>query len=671
MTETNRRVVLRIGSALLGLGIIFSTFFVQLSAAGICPTGFTYSAAQEQCISDQTSAVTCPPGTTGPVNGQCTTPARALPDIYWRCEDWPIEPGYNHVQIHTQTITTDSEGNETIVDNFEIDDHDVDQTTSWACSANKEVNLVARSPLNTQIAWFCDANEMPAGYEYIGRLEGGNYSRNRPTDIDINSAGAPCFGGRWHLITQSSFASNIAWWCSGPLVNGYSSGVGVTESGTIDQTRVDIDTDCGDDELAIATSLSAQPETTAPGNCPTGFVVSGATCQSTATTPALGFEIEQSNINPASGDCTPDVVNNGPGSLTTCTFDLQNVPASVPLQLPTEGVTAQIPGATGAGTCAIQAQTLVCSNIPAEGAELGDNDVTTSLGGIATVTVELPSLEISESNLGLGECDGSNVNQGDTFDCFFPLTGNPDNKYNVPAGGIQGSISNDLTSTNPVVPPVECEVVNNETPEVGLLCQSITTTGIGAGVKNVVATLNGGNIDRGNINLLPPATPITAEMIGIGDCNGQVIAPGDRFDCTFPLEGANANRYVISDAGIQASISGNPNDFNPVTTRVECEIINNITPQAALLCQSIFSEGAGTGTRNVVLAVDTIHHDRGDVLISNNAGQVLGANDNSGTIGLVRSGGSSTELYVGTAVLGIILSIAAGVDSFASELKEY
>lgn len=240
-------------------------------------------------------------------------------------------------------------------------------------------------------------------------------------------------------------------------------------------------------------------------------------------------------------------------------------------------------------------------------------------GGAATLNIGVittPATTITNSNIGNGVCTPASITVGatSTYGCSFPLTGSTSNNYQLPAQAITaststtGNASTDLTPVSGGQSPA-CTITGNGTANAALSCVTIPTTGGTPGIRNVLATVNGGTpTDKGDVTLTVASTTIAPVNVGTGTCTPSSVSIGVNANCSFPLTGDAGNNYALPTNGINGTTSQNGNgatDLTPVSGGYGpvCTINGNGTASAALVC-TIPTTGGTTGDRNVLLQYD-------------------------------------------------------------------
>jgi uncharacterized repeat protein (TIGR01451 family) len=167
----------------------------------------------------------------------------------------------------------------------------------------------------------------------------------------------------------------------------------------------------------------------------------------------------------------------------------------------------------------------------------------------ATFTVGNGATAISPTNLGNSvDCTPNRVVAiGQTYTCNFPLTGDANNNYQLPNGGITAGTSS-VTGQSPA-----CAIVNNGTPQATLQCTNIPTTNGTPGQQNVLLTIGSGTtpVDKGDVTL---ARPLTQNDIasGIPNPTGNGTTPfGDLLNCP---ASANLNTNVTCTGTLPSHI---------------------------------------------------------------------------------------------------------------------
>ncbi len=239
-------------------------------------------------------------------------------------------------------------------------------------------------------------------------------------------------------------------------------------------------------------------------------------------------------------------------------------------------------------------------------------------GGAASLNISVVASSpttIAAANTSNGTCTPSSTTVNTTYNCTFPLTGNAQNNYVLPSGGIAGSTSQngnaatDLTPVSGGYSPA-CTITGNGTASAALSCTTIPTTGGTPGDRNVLLQYGGTGspADKGNVTLqaatIPP-TVIAPANVGTGVCTPNPTPIGTSSSCVFPLTGDAANNYAAPTNGINGTTSQNGNaatDLTPVSGGygTDCTITGNGTAAASLVCP-IPTTGGTAGDRNVLL----------------------------------------------------------------------
>lgn len=138
------------------------------------------------------------------------------------------------------------------------------------------------------------------------------------------------------------------------------------------------------------------------------------------------------------------------------------------------------------------------------------NGGTLSATGIVSIPVPTnftlgAGTTITPINIESGSCIGPVVIPEST-NCTFPLSGDSNNNYVLPVGGISAAISqngNGVNDLNPVAGGYStCTLENNQTANVQIACPTISSTGATPGVRNIILRLGSNNpIDKADIIL--------------------------------------------------------------------------------------------------------------------------------------------------------------------------
>lgn len=224
-------------------------------------------------------------------------------------------------------------------------------------------------------------------------------------------------------------------------------------------------------------SNTSYPASGSPAVCPSNFQDAGTDC--VQTTAATGYEIDDASIG--QGVCTSDPIIQSQS--TNCTFPLTGSPNGVYI-IPVEGLNAHLfnndndftTGVSPASNpCTVSGSTLVCDNVPSNtGTNVGSRQVNIVRNSIAwyynkaRVSVNAPAVVptvITGPNISTGSCTPSSIPVSSTTTCTFPLTGDSNNNYELPPGGMTANTS--AGSSNP------CTITNNGTTQVALVCTNV------------------------------------------------------------------------------------------------------------------------------------------------------------------------------------------------------
>ncbi len=189
--------------------------------------------------------------------------------------------------------------------------------------------------------------------------------------------------------------------------------------------------------------------------------------------------------------------------------------------------------------------------------------------------------------------------RGNTFSCSFALIGNGGNTYILPVNGVIAKV-NSVSTFSP-----SCTISNNVSMSAVLICNQIPTNSGTEGVQNIELFFNGSAIGiiKGSVTLSIPSsgTVITYPIITpSSNCNRfKSIYVGTRFQCAFLLVGDPTNTYILPPKGVQVGI--------PSLVSSSCNIEDNGTPNARLICGEIVSDVMKTGKQDVVVYVDGVN----------------------------------------------------------------
>lgn len=226
---------------------------------------------------------------------------------------------------------------------------------------------------------------------------------------------------------------------------------------------------------------------------------------------------------------------------------------------------------------------------------------------------------VTAGNTGDGTCNPTSINVGLTTNCLFPLTGDTNNTYQLPSGGITASIT---TATGNSAP---CVIVNNGTSQAGLFCPAVPSTGGTVGNQQAQPNLSG-ETNSAPIALTNPATTPTTitpnNILNSTDCiSSRTVLIPNTYSCTFPLSGNAGDLYALPSSPTRAWTATDATGTTPLagSSSEPCTIINNGTSNAALRCVNIKTAGGTVGLKNVLMTVNgdgTTPIDRGDVTLA-------------------------------------------------------
>jgi len=158
--------------------------------------------------------------------------------------------------------------------------------------------------------------------------------------------------------------------------------------------------------------------------------------------------------------------------------------------VPTTGSTIPACATTGAANGVLQS-----SSVP----NPANAPTTFSIPG--PTTIDLP-------NIGTGSCNPDPLTVGNPATCNFPLIGDSNNNYALPANPITAGISqngNGVGDLNPVSGgySTACTLQNNNTVNASLQCAGVPSTGGTLGPRNVLTRIGTATpADKGDINLV-------------------------------------------------------------------------------------------------------------------------------------------------------------------------
>ena len=210
------------------------------------------------------------------------------------------------------------------------------------------------------------------------------------------------------------------------------------------------------------------------------------------------------------------------------------------------------------------------------------------------------STTITNSNVGTGNCGTGNIAlQGSTVNCNFPLTGSPTGIYTLPTQGLMatllvtgGNTSADYGKSN------SCTVIGST-----LSCTNIpvpSNTPVGAREIAILQPTVQWMMNKGFINVqaatvVTNGTEITQTNTGTGTCNPTQVSVGSLTTCSYPLTGDIMSQYKLPLTPIKAKISTVTN------SSADCQIFNNATPTASLVCANVPSLGGTIGAQTATL----------------------------------------------------------------------
>lgn len=194
--------------------------------------------------------------------------------------------------------------------------------------------------------------------------------------------------------------------------------------------------------------------------------------------------------------------------------------------VPTSGSTIPACATTGAQTGVLQS-----SSVP------NPANVPTTFTIPGPTTIDLP-------NIGTGSCNPDPLTIGNPAVCTFPLTGDANNNYALPANPITAGISQNGNGAGDLSPvsggySSACTLQNNNTLTASLECTNTPSTGGTQGARNVLARIGAGNpVDKGDINLVTASvtTLRTGKIYFIGLDNATPTYDSEtEFNTSYPL----------------------------------------------------------------------------------------------------------------------------------------
>ena len=210
------------------------------------------------------------------------------------------------------------------------------------------------------------------------------------------------------------------------------------------------------------------------------------------------------------------------------------------------------------------------------------------------------STTISNSNLGTGNCGTGNIAlQGSTANCSFPLTGSPTSQYTLPSQGLMATLLVTGGNTTADYGKSNLCTVSGST----LICNNIpvpSNTPVGAREIAILQPTVQWMTNKGFINVTAGAiitngTQITQTNTGNGTCSPSQVSVGNLTTCSYPLTGDVMSQYTLPLAPIKTKISTVTN------SSADCQIFNNATPNASLVCANVPSLGGTTGAQTATL----------------------------------------------------------------------
>jgi hypothetical protein len=289
------------------------------------------------------------------------------------------------------------------------------------------------------------------------------------------------------------------------------------------------------------------PNVIAAATCPSGSTSDGAganTCSQTVTITATSYTPDPGNVTAISCDNTNPVA----GSNINCSIVLTGAPSGVPYS---GNVVLSVGNGGGIANCTLSGTSAVQSCSPVTVGPAGAKTVTTDKGGSLGITVQsavVPPTTITAANLTGGACSPTSVVSGSSsaITCTFGLTGDSNNNYALPSGGI--------TANTPAGAGAACSIVGNGASGVSLSCPNIVP---GTAVGTVTATPTGSGItnpatDSFAVSAIPP-TAIIASDITSSSCTNPVVS-GGTVTCTASF-GANKSGSVAFSSAPDINVS--------------------------------------------------------------------------------------------------------------------
>jgi hypothetical protein len=349
----------------------------------------------------------------------------------------------------------------------------------------------------------------------------------------------------------------------------------------------------------IPLNLKSAPTFTAPATktvTASLIPVSGTSAvDSTApnNTSNINFTLGQSSSNQIkstdliSPSCTPTTGIVGYTSTCTASFSSNHDGTITFSTNPNTGSCTTSPIATidTSASCVITTTT-VGNNIPVTAKGSGDAVSATGVSAGSLDVSPVPPTTITATKITTGTCTPATVTVGTPTTCTYPLTGDTNNNYTLPATPITATVPGSTVSP-------ACTITNNGTVTATLTCSNIPTTGATQGLKNIPTSLASNPTAPLTLSPVPPTT-INISHITKGICTPATVTVGTPTTCTYPLTGDTNNNYTLPATPITATVPGS-------TVSPACTITNNGTVTATLTCSNIPTTGATPATPGVNL----------------------------------------------------------------------
>jgi hypothetical protein len=201
---------------------------------------------------------------------------------------------------------------------------------------------------------------------------------------------------------------------------------------------------------------------------------------------------------------------------------------------------------------------------------------------------------IGAGNIGNGTCAPNPTTIGTRITCTYPLTGDPNGKYQVPTEGLYGVVFSGNADEN-AGNGDRCVVSGTN-----LVCNNIPTAGLPAGARDAgihqptVAWMH----NKSSVTL-QDSLVIGAGNIGTGNCGDtSAVVIGSTITCTFPLTGSTNNQYSLPTGGLKGLVyqGTSPSDTNNGGLSRDCQVVGT-----NLICSEIPTTGRTAGAAKIGL----------------------------------------------------------------------